>query len=277
MIRYRTSIASLLLACSLSGCTVTSAPVRSTGSAAPVTVPASGAETPAVEPSRLRIGGEEEALTGFVLPVKETFEEENRGVSIDIVRSRSGHGLDDLLHGSVDAIVSVKPLAELMQRAAASQITVDPAELQSTTVGTSDTVVFLHEKNHVKRLSTKQLRAIFSGKLTNWKQLRGTNRGIVVVWNAAAAADNEQFAREVLGGAPLTAKLVTVDSFEAVRQKVMATPGAIGVAPAGYVVAGIKVPETPVITARVIVVTRGEPAPGVKKLTAILKDMEMLQ
>lgn len=227
--------------------------------------------------SELRVGGDDAAISGFILPVKETFEEEHRGVSLSIVRNGKGGGLADLLKGDVDAFVSVHSLPELIHTAAQAQMVIDPKELQSTTVGKNDTVIFLNSKNSIRKLTRKQLRSIFSGKTTNWKQLSGANRAIVVVWNGSAAAENDKFVNDVLNSAPFASKLLTVDSFEEVRKRVMETPGAIGVAPSGYIVAGIKVPNAPVSSTPVIVVTKGEPTQRVKYFTELLKDLEFLQ
>jgi hypothetical protein len=57
----------------------------------------------------------------------------------------------------------------------------------------------------------------------------------------------------------------------------METPGAIGVAPASMVIAGVRVPNAPHPTAKVIVVTNGEPSKNVRKLIDILKDIDLLQ
>lgn len=225
----------------------------------------------------LRVGGEDAAISGFVLPAKETFEEENDGITLEIVRSVPGRELADLSNGAVDAVVSVQPLSDLLRAAGEEKVAIDPATLRSTGVGKNDMVIFLNRKNSVKRLSKKQLKTIFTGKVTNWKQLKGANRGIVVVWNRSAEAENALFVKDILGDAPFAPKLLTANSYDEVRKLVMDTPGAIGIAPAGYIAAGVRVPKAPVVSSPVIVVTRGEPSPNVKKLTEILKDMELLQ
>jgi ABC-type phosphate transport system substrate-binding protein len=42
-------------------------------------------------------------------------------------------------------------------------------------------MILAHKSNPVNNLSSAQVRAIFSGKITNWKQVGGDDRGIVVV------------------------------------------------------------------------------------------------
>jgi phosphate transport system substrate-binding protein len=225
----------------------------------------------------LRVSGEDAAISGFVIPAKEVFEEENRGITLDIVHGKPGSELFDLEQGKVDAIVSVQTLADLVNAAVGEKVAINPAELRVIEVGKNDTVFFLNRKNSIKKLTKKQLKSIFAGKITNWKQLHGANRAIVVVLNSAAAAENEMFLRDILGQEEFAAKQLTTGSFEEVRNLVMETPGAIGVAPSGYIVAGVNVPKAPRTSSPVIVITKGAPSAHVSHLTDILKDMALLQ
>jgi phosphate transport system substrate-binding protein len=230
----------------------------------------------ATSPKVVRVGGEDAAINGFVVPVQETFEEEN-GIDLSLVRNRLGKELVDLQAGKVDVIVSEQPLTELLREAALKRVEIDPAALRQIEVGRNNTVVFLHRKNCVRKLTKKQLKAIFTGRIANWKKLGGADRQIVVVWNSAVASENETFSREILDGAQLVAKVVPVGSYEEVRTRVMSTPGAIGIAPRGLTGAAVKVPQTPVIAAPVIMVTVGEPAPAVQKLIDLMKDAQDIQ
>lgn len=235
-----------------------------------------GKASPGRPVKSVRIGGEEVVIGGFITPVKETFEEEN-GADLSIVHSGPGEELIDLAKGKVDAVVSTQSLSVLAEEAAREKVLIDPATLQQFDVGKNDTVVFLNRKNRVKKLTRKQLKAIFTGKVGNWKQVGGANRPIVIVWNSADPAENEVFVREILKESPVAKKLKSVGSYEDVRSRVMATPGAIGIAPRDFVSAMVKVPKTPVVESKVILVTRGEPTPDVKRLLDLLKDAQFIQ
>lgn len=227
-------------------------------------------------PQPVRIGGEEGAIGGFITPVKETFEEEN-GARLNIVHSVQGKELVDLEKGTVDAVVSTQPVSVLVEEAAREKVLIDPATLQQFDVGKYDMVVFLNRKNQVKKLSRNQLKAIFTGKVGNWKHMGGANRPIVIVWNAADSVKNEVFVRDILKEAPLAKKLKRVASYEEVRTSVTGTPGAIGIAPHGFVAATVKVPKTPMVGSKVVMVTKGEPTPDVKKLLELLKETQFIQ
>ena len=48
-------------------------------------------------------------------------------------------------------------------------------------IGYDAITIFVNEKNSIKNLSKKQLEDIFTGKLTNWKEVGGSEAPIVVV------------------------------------------------------------------------------------------------
>jgi phosphate transport system substrate-binding protein len=224
----------------------------------------------------VRVGGEEGTLSGIIVPVKETYEEDC-GITLNIVKSRPGLELVDLEKGSVEMIVAMQPLQQLIQEAAREKVVLKPESLRQFEVGKTSTVVFLHKKNRVRKLTKKQIKSIFTGKIRNWKQLGGANREIVLVWNNVAQAENDIFVKELLEGAPLGGKTLLAENFEEVRAKVMSTPGAIGIAPYGFKAPGVKIPNSPAIDSSVIAVTMGEPTPGTKKLIELLKDAAFIQ
>lgn len=225
----------------------------------------------------LRISGEDESISSFLMPVKEAFEEESGGILLDIVRSRPGVQLAQLMRGEVDAVVSVHTLNYLLRAAADEHVPIDPSILQSVDVGMSDTVLLLNRKNPVTQLTRKQLNGIFSGKITNWKQLNGLNREIIVVWNVAPTADNGTFIRGILGEEKFAPRTQPVYSYEEVRKLTAEIPEAIGITPSVYAAANVAVPKFPKVSAQAIVVTRGTPSRQVSNLTEILKDMSLLQ
>jgi phosphate transport system substrate-binding protein len=210
------------------------------------------------------------------MPAKDAFEDESGGVVLDIIRSRPGAQLAQLLRGEVDAVVSVHSLNHLLRAAADENVPIDASILKSVAVGMCDTVLLLNRKNTVTQLTGKQLKGIFSGKITNWKQLNGLNREIVVIWNVAPTADNDTFIRGILDEEKFEPKLYPVYSYEEVRKLTAEIPEAIGIAPSVYAAASVTVPKSPKVSAPAIVVTKGTPSQQVSNLTEILKDMSLL-
>lgn len=231
--------------------------------------------TPAA-PEPLRIGGDDAALTGVIIPVRETFEEENPALSLVTVQSRVGTELIQLGAGSLDAVVSTQPFERLLQRAAESGTVPSRDSFRVVPIGRSETVIFLNSGIKVSKLSTKQLKGIFTGRITNWKKIGGPNRRVVVVWSPAAVGENEPFIKEVLQNESVTADFVTAKSDEEVRTKVLQTPGAIGIGPRALAAPGVRVPRSPSLASSVLLITKAEPAPKVQKLLDLINDVAFL-
>ena len=223
----------------------------------------------------VRVGGDDAALTGFITPVKETFEAEN-GIPLVMVNGGTGSELVELLKGDVDALVSVVPVEELAKEASLANFPVEKDALRTVEIGKNKTVIFLNKGIKVKNLSKKQLKEIFTGKITNWKRVNGPNRRIVVVWNPSAATENEPFIHSVLLGEPVVATYHSAVNDEDVRKKVMETPGAIGIGPYGLIAPVVRVPKSPSVSSTVVFITRGNPSPQVQKLIDLIKDVAFI-
>ena len=226
-------------------------------------------------PEVVRIGGGDAALTEVIVPVKETFEEENP-VRLVTVQSQPGTELASLANGSLDAVVSTITLGGFLARAAENGTVWDRKMFREVPVGTNETVVFLNQGVKIKKLTRKQLKGIFTGKITNWKKAGGPNRRIVVVWSPDAAGENEAFIRKVLEEEEVAPNFVSVANVEEMRAKVLETPGAIGIGPSVLVSRGVRVPGSLEVAASVVLITKGEPSPNVQKLLALIRDVAFL-
>jgi phosphate transport system substrate-binding protein len=203
----------------------------------------------------------------------QAFEEET-GIDIDVVASSPGEGLVDLLQGRADLATAAVPLEAMLKLAAQAGIPMDPGLLVQTPIATNHTLVFVHPSNPVQRLSAGELRGIFTGKTTNWKEVGGTDRAIDVVWGSKTPGQNGLFTAQILGGAAVTAKAVGATDYRDIRQKVSEDPGAVGIDSDGFASGAVRIPETPDITSSIIVVTKGEPNPEVRRLLRFLAEVE---
>ncbi len=87
----------------------------------------------------------------------------------------------------------------------------------------------------ITNLTTDQIKGIYSGKTTNWKDLGGPNLKIVVVSRPASSGTRATFQQYVLGGPETIAgpSNLTSDSTSTVVTNVKQTDGAIGYAASG--------------------------------------------
>jgi phosphate transport system substrate-binding protein len=79
-------------------------------------------------------------------------------------------------------------------------------------------------------LTTAQIKDVFSGKLTNWKQLGGADVRILVINRPRASGTRSLFVKTYLGGVQPVESGFVEDSSDALVRTVRTTPGAISYA-----------------------------------------------
>ncbi len=116
-----------------------------------------------------------ETMKKMMIRLSEAYMKKNPTLIIDVKGGHSEKGLEDLKANRVDICATTKPpvttIAEEM-----NSFYEEP--LIKKVIATEALAVFVNKKNPVKQLTCEQLADIFSGKITNWKQLGGKNAPI---------------------------------------------------------------------------------------------------
>ncbi|GAB6991440.1 phosphate ABC transporter substrate-binding protein [Paenibacillus pini] len=95
----------------------------------------------------------------------------------------------------------------------------------------------------VNNLSTDQLKGIFSGKITNWKEVGGDNADIVVITRAFGSGTRVNYQAKALAGGDITKKeknYKEVGSSGDMKTAVATTPNSIGYIDLVYVNSDLK-------------------------------------
>ncbi len=98
--------------------------------------------------------------------------------------------------------------------------------------------VVVNPKAGVKNLTTQQVRGIFSGAITNFKQAGGSDQQITVINRPRSSGTRAVFVKNILAGSEPTESGLTQDSSGTVATMVGQTPGAISYVAMNYVHAG---------------------------------------
>jgi phosphate transport system substrate-binding protein len=130
------------------------------------------------EPSTLKIEGDLPRLDGatalyplYSAFVQATYPEKEYEIDeSEVMSNKTGDAYTNLINGKVDIIFVAGPSRH--QLADAERKGVD---LKLTPIGYEAFVFFVNSKNKVTELSTHQIQDIYSGKITNWAELGGTN------------------------------------------------------------------------------------------------------
>lgn len=95
--------------------------------------------------------------------------------------------------------------------------------------------IVVHRENAVAQLSSEQLRAIFAGRVTNWKDVGGQDGPIWPITREEGSGTRESFTRLVMADERISRRALTQESNGAVKALVKGYPAAIAYMSLGLV------------------------------------------
>jgi phosphate transport system substrate-binding protein len=144
------------------------------------------------------------------------FEKANPGVQIDVQSGGSSRGVNDVRSGMADIGM------------ASRELKADEKSLASAVVALDGVGVILHKDNPVKSLTDAQIVAIYTGKISNWKDVGGKDARITVVNKAEGRSTLELFMQHFnVKNSDIVAQVVIGDNQQGIKS-VAGNLGAIG-------------------------------------------------
>lgn len=138
-------------------------------------------------------------------------------VRINVQGGGSGLGIRSVSQGIIDIGTSSKALNEN-----------ESVGLKQYLIGKDGVLVVVNSDNPLDGLNSSQIKDIYSGKITNWKDVGGSNAKINVITREDGSGTRSVFQKIVMGKDKIRADAVVLTSTESIAQSVKGDPNAIG-------------------------------------------------
>ena len=125
--------------------------------------------------------------------------------------------------------------------------------------------VLLDQTNTSKELTDAQIKGLFTGTITNWKEINGNDIPVKVIYSEKNMAMNFVFQKKLLDGNGFVKTAQAIYSIADARDLVHKTPGAIGITPVGTITDVHNVPKHTEVGRPLNFFTKGAPSERMKK------------
>ena len=159
----------------------------------------------------------------------ESFMNENPGVTVTYNPTGSGSGITAVQEGRCDIGLASRALKEAEKEAG----------LTETVLAYDGIALIVHPDNPVEDLTTAEIAGLYTGQITNWKELGGNDAPVVVIGREAGSGTRDGF-ESVTGTKDACKYRQELTSTGDVIANVSQNPGAIGYASLSAVKDSVK-------------------------------------
>ncbi len=184
----------------------------------------------------------------------EAFQTAEPGVMVSVKGGGSGVGIASLINGTVDFANASREMKDEEK----TQVADGGRTAVEHEVARDGIAVIVNPGNGVEALTSDQVGQIYRGEITNWKEVGGADKKIVVLSRDSSSGTYEFFKEEMVGKDKEMAKSAQLlASNQAIVDEVSKNDAAIGYCGVGYVTKSVKVAQLDGVAASVATVLDG--------------------
>lgn len=175
-----------------------------------------------------------------VLPLSqkeaETYMKINKDAKITVIGGGSGVGIAALMDGTTDIAMSSRK----MKLSEKQKLKEAGKSVKETVICYDALSVIVNPGNKVSQLTREQIEGIFTGKITNWKEVGGDDLKIVAYSRESSSGTYEFFKESLLENKNYGSAVLLMPATGAIIQSVSQTKGAIGYVGFAYMEKTVK-------------------------------------
>ena len=145
--------------------------------------------------------------------------------TIQVNGGGSGTGISALINRIADICQSSRPMKKRERDIIKAKYGRDVIEIP---VAKDGIVIYVHETNPLSEISIAQMKAIYTGKIKNWKELGWEDQSIVIYGRENSSGTYEFFKKRVLDGDDFDSRVQTLPGTGAIANAVAQDKYAIG-------------------------------------------------
>jgi len=183
--------------------------------------------TPEGRKSTVTIAGST-SIMPFSEKLAEHFKIEKPGITVDVQGGGSSAGIQACINRTVDIGMSSRELKG------------DEKALKEIVICRDGIAIVVNPRNPIKDITLRQVRAVYGGKIRNWKQLGWIDRQIDAVTREEGSGTRGAFEELAMGKTDIHDSTMVQDSNGSVKEVVATDPYAVGFISLGVVDAKVK-------------------------------------
>jgi len=155
----------------------------------------------------------------------EVYMKKNPGSRVQVTGGGSGVGIAALINGTTDICEASRPMKDKEKEDVKAK---RGAEVKEIPVAVDGLAIYLNAANPVKELSLDQLKGIYRGTITNWKDIGGKDGKIIAYGRENSSGTYAYFKEHVLANGDFHPSVQTLPGTSAVTNAVAKDPKSIG-------------------------------------------------